>query len=53
MNLTVSDLAPLIVAAVVVPVNLVLVWLAVRQAHSGSRKEKAPRRSMPDPRPAE
>jgi hypothetical protein len=51
MNLTVSDLAPLIVAAIVVPVGLLLVWLAVRQAHSGPRKPA--RRTKPDPKAAE
>jgi uncharacterized membrane protein len=33
MTLTVSDLAPLIVMAVIVPVVLLLTWHAVRQAH--------------------
>jgi uncharacterized membrane-anchored protein len=53
MNLTVSDLAPLIVAAIVVPFVLLLVWLAVRQAHSEPRKRSRPRRSRPDPNAAE
>ncbi|HEX8622607.1 MAG TPA: hypothetical protein VF718_11620 [Allosphingosinicella sp.] len=50
MNLTVSDLAPIIVLAVVVPFVLFLVWLAVRQAHNGSGKGK---RKRPDPTAAE
>jgi hypothetical protein len=33
-----SDFAPVIVAAVAAAVSLLILWRAVRQAHSGERK---------------
>jgi hypothetical protein len=49
---TVSDLAPVIVAAVMAVFLLLLTWLSVRQAHSGERKaakaeREAERRGRP------
>ena len=46
------DFAPVIVAGVMAAVGLLLVWLSVRQAHSGDRKAKAARdaeRNSPRP----
>lgn len=40
MTLTTADLAPVIVAGVAAAVGLFLVWLSVRQAHSGERKAR-------------
>lgn len=37
--LTISDWAPLIGAGVAAVSGLFLLWLSVRQAHSGERKE--------------
>ncbi len=33
-----SDFAPAIIASIMAAVGLLLVWLAVRQAHSGERR---------------
>jgi hypothetical protein len=52
MNLSISDLAPVVVAGVATAVNLILVWLAVRQAHSG-RKAARHKGRRADPTPAE
>ena len=40
--LSLSDWAPLIVAAVAAASGLFFLWLAVRQAHSGDRKTASP-----------
>lgn len=53
MNLFLQDLAPAIVALVAAAFGLFLVWLAVRQAHSGRGKPTSSRRRKPDPNPAE
>jgi hypothetical protein len=39
MNLSFSDLAPLIGAAVAASTGLLLTWLAVRQAHGPDRRQ--------------
>jgi hypothetical protein len=33
-----SDFAPAIIAAIMAAVGLLMVWLSVREAHSGERK---------------
>jgi hypothetical protein len=38
--LTTADLAPVIVAGIAATVVLFLVWLSLRQAHSGERKAR-------------
>ena len=38
--LTLSDWAPLIVAAAAAGSGLLILWLAVREAHSGERKAR-------------
>ena len=48
-----QDLAPAIVGLIAAAFGLFLLWLAVRQAHSGSRKGRESRRARPDPDPAE
>ncbi len=48
MMLTVSDLAPLIVAAVMVVFVLLLTWHAWHQAHKGSARQRGR-----DPQPGE
>jgi uncharacterized membrane-anchored protein len=40
VTLTVSDLAPLIVVGAIVPFALLLLWLAVRQAHAPDKRQR-------------
>ncbi len=42
MMLTISDWAPIIVAAVAAGSGLIFLWLAVRQAHAGERRRPPP-----------
>ena len=50
MSLFLRDLAPAILALVAAAFGLILVWMAVREAHSEPRKA---RRTKPDPNAAE
>jgi|GEM_PF-4155012 len=44
--LTISDLGPVIVAAVAAVSGLFILWLAVREAHSGERKARKAAREV-------